>query len=576
MNKIKSVISILLILLILTMSAYAAPTSAITIEVDKDMETGVVTVTGNTGSSKRVSLLVFNPGKDKGDITYSAVGVSSSAVQKQAQTTANSNGDFTFTFKLNEASMGLTKGECKVYVSSADGTAEDSFPHIPSTLINKIVEDINNPEVLVSAQKLQEIMSANEDILELDFETYTVLGEDTIGLASLAYNAINASEADLTLSEIRKVIQDMSVVECFNKDIKSLVMGEGNTFKYNDLLMLDGGDYAKPYALYTDAITAEGVTAVVDGIFAKNDYTSAEDIRDNFAFLCVLNGINKNKQGGTGHVGAILKDCSGVIGLDITKYLALTDDDDISDADSLIADAKAKDKKTLQGVIDTLVPSEDEDDDEEDYSNRGSSTSISVSGGSNSKEDEIENEEPPIPFDDIETSVWAVNAIIYLNNNGIVNGVADRTFSPNDYVTREQFVKMLVLAKNLKLNLEVETFTDADTDAWYRSYLDIAKSNGIVSGKPDGTFGVGEYITRQDVALMLYRLLGEKYDETAMPTSVTDEGEISAYALEGVKHLLSKGIITGFEDGSFKPAKSCTRAEAAVMVYRMMIGGKSK
>jgi|GEM_PF-4830466 len=180
-----------------------------------------------------------------------------------------------------------------------------------------------------------------------------------------------------------------------------------------------------------------------------------------------------------------------------------------------------------------------------------------------------------VTYTDIGMVGWASDAIIKLTDLGVFNGYeeADKTFTfrPNASITREEFVKALLVCtygKGAELTGIRPTFTDAQ-NGWYAPFLDVAEKNELTLGKGDGTFGIGELITRQDLATMVYRMLvKEHYNVNTNDAYFTDGGNISAYAFPCVSALSNAGVVTGYEDGSFGPYNNTTRAEAAVMLFR--------
>lgn len=96
---------------------------------------------------------------------------------------------------------------------------------------------------------------------------------------------------------------------------------------------------------------------------------------------------------------------------------------------------------------------------------------------------------------------------------------------------------------------------------------------GLVNGYDDGRFGVGEQITRQDMAVMAYRavgLAGKQLSETAEAEAFRDNEEIDGYAAEAVDVLQRAGVISGMEDGSFAPTKTASRAQAAKIIVGIL------
>lgn len=183
--------------------------------------------------------------------------------------------------------------------------------------------------------------------------------------------------------------------------------------------------------------------------------------------------------------------------------------------------------------------------------------------------------EPSTPtaptFKDAPSSHWAYEHISKLAANGTISGYDDGTFRPNNKVTREEFVKMIIGATGLVSDSAECDFGDAPKDAWYYSYIASAYSKDIIGGIDSDTFGIGRNITRQDVAVIAARILTYLNADTAQfeETTLTDIDTISDYAQDSVKLLNGMGIISGFDDGSFMPHNALTRAEAATIISRL-------
>ncbi len=171
-------------------------------------------------------------------------------------------------------------------------------------------------------------------------------------------------------------------------------------------------------------------------------------------------------------------------------------------------------------------------------------------------------------FEDLESFVWAKEAINYLAENGIVNGKADMMYYPKDSVTREEFASILVKAFDIKKGENEAEFSDVVSGAWYENNVNLAASAGIVTGKGDGSFGVGEKITRQDMAVMIARVKNLVSENTA--EKFADDENISEYAKEAVYAAKDAGIISGVGDNTFNPLGFATRAEAAMIVYNCL------
>ena len=178
-----------------------------------------------------------------------------------------------------------------------------------------------------------------------------------------------------------------------------------------------------------------------------------------------------------------------------------------------------------------------------------------------------------LKFSDLADFSWAKDEIEYLAYKGIMTGDGIDKFRPGDAITREEFVKILVLGFSLESRDREVTFTDVDSDAWYYESLAVAFNKGIINGLSENRFGIGEKLTRQDAAVILYRLLNsEEYTWEAQRENLLfeDMRDISEYALIAVDALYKVGIINGSDDNKFMPNGYLTRAEAAKMLYNTM------
>ncbi len=181
-------------------------------------------------------------------------------------------------------------------------------------------------------------------------------------------------------------------------------------------------------------------------------------------------------------------------------------------------------------------------------------------------------------FGDLREHEWARDAVEALAKKGIIDGKADGVFAPDDNITREEFVKLIIAALNVDTDIPTAVeFTDVPSDAWYMPYINAASANGIITGISDTEFGAGRAVTREDIAVIMYRAAaacGYVIDATAEMPDFTDKDDISDYADEALGKISEAGIITGYEDNSVRPKNSATRAETAVMVYRLLINIK--
>ncbi|MGG4142381.1 glycosyl hydrolase 53 family protein [Paenibacillus algorifonticola] len=184
-----------------------------------------------------------------------------------------------------------------------------------------------------------------------------------------------------------------------------------------------------------------------------------------------------------------------------------------------------------------------------------------------------------VSFDDIAQYPWAKIAIEGLAAKGIVQGTAAGKFQPAGSVTRAQFVHMLVQAFGLASKDGASTkLSDIKAGSWYEQSVLAAEQNGIIKGRADGSFGINASITREEMAVMLYRAAKQSgfaadagaAQPTGAAASFTDAGQISDYAQEAVAAIKQLGLISGMGNGAFAPQATATRAQSAVVIAKVL------
>ena len=177
-------------------------------------------------------------------------------------------------------------------------------------------------------------------------------------------------------------------------------------------------------------------------------------------------------------------------------------------------------------------------------------------------------------FNDLSDAEWAKEYINDLYTKGIINGVGDGKFAPNNHVKKEEIAKMIVVALKLEATEgETPDFLDVDKNSWYYEYVKIAYQHGIINGVGDNRFGVGEYATREAVATMICRAAEAKgmyLDDVITIYPFDDRDNISDWAVESVEILRESMIINGMYANMFVPKNKITRAETAKLVYGLL------
>ena len=174
-----------------------------------------------------------------------------------------------------------------------------------------------------------------------------------------------------------------------------------------------------------------------------------------------------------------------------------------------------------------------------------------------------------LPFEDVDSDEWYYSAIKYSYNNKIIMGYNSTTFAPNDNITRGMLVTILYRMEGSPKVSTTSKFPDVkDSSMYYYKAVNWAASNKIVSGYDTGKFGPDDNITREQLAVILWKYSkykGKDKDVTADFTKFSDSFKISDYAKKGMNWALGVGVMHG-SNGKLLPQGTATRAEAAAML----------
>ncbi|SFF19418.1 S-layer homology domain-containing protein [Paenibacillus algorifonticola] len=181
-----------------------------------------------------------------------------------------------------------------------------------------------------------------------------------------------------------------------------------------------------------------------------------------------------------------------------------------------------------------------------------------------------------ISFEDLgSVYAWAGKEIEAIAAKGIIEGVENSRFDPNKMVTRAEFAKMLFRSLDLKNASSASTFKDVPITQWYAPYVGAAVQNGLVQGRSGNRFEPEATITHAEMATMIARAaklskgLEEPSDVKAALADLEDAGNLHPSLKTGVAFAAANSLLP-LEKGSFPVNANTTRAEAAVMLYRLI------
>ncbi len=178
-------------------------------------------------------------------------------------------------------------------------------------------------------------------------------------------------------------------------------------------------------------------------------------------------------------------------------------------------------------------------------------------------------------FKDVPSDAWYYDAVKQVYEKGLMNGIdlADSEFAPDMTLTRGMLAVILGRMDGVQSTDTATEYTDVSPDAYYAPYVAWGTENGILNGMGDGTFRPNDPVTREQAAKIIkayYDYKGEgPTGAWAIRLDYSDLADISDWAVEGVMFCTMQGIMTGRENGTFDPKANITRAECAAVIVRI-------
>lgn len=536
---------------------YTAPTL--------DFNTDTVKINGFVPSENEgelVSCMIYSP---VGELIYAG------------EITTNEDGYFCFEVSINQEDVPVSGNlKIKLGADDFDGVYENNEVYFPvmNDRIN-IVTKIKN----ASKTELAEILKEAQQELSLNFTPFVELINDEKTLAELSdriYSvrddipAVSTSDSEQEkgkkISEAQNIIKQQSVLLAMQEKNTEL-FSDSPDLLYDDVMQYSSvdSDGVTIYEIYRSEVSDDGKKEIIKAL-SGNNYKNVSDMLEDFKKAVMLQGLKNPKNKGVGHVAKILtKDNAKATDIDISEYLALNSK---SEANSYIANMNITTLEDVIKYIDTL------DDEKKGSSSSGGSSGGSYGGGvtiiptepvADQEEIKAENEKnnQNTLYVDMAESHWAYSKILELTEKGIVNGKGNGRFAPEESITRAEFVKILCVAMGISTDKITDKFTDVKAEDWYAPYVSAALKAGIIKGVSQTEFGADANITRQDICTIIARL-----EDTLTEYELTFEDAltISEYAKTAVSYLYELGVINGFEDNTFRPQASATRAQAAVII----------
>lgn len=526
-----------------------------------------MTVAGKTAQAiegQDIMIWALNPGCE---LDLADAGAAKQALQFAGITQTTAGGCFSTAFNL----QGLS-GTYQVFAASLEEQWEQPVYARSDKDIEIILQTINSaPSEAVLAQ----LFETYGEVLKIDFPAFDECEDKEAVFAGLADTLKEQPNGRYSaVADVARDVRELTVLQMLNTASSDQVLGLME--KYDAQVDIAILTTYKEWQSAADPLKIDSVKAA-----QAMNCTTMKSFRAALSRELLLQLIANSVQ--WAEVRDILEAYADILGLDMTEYNRANKPAYV--AKQMIG-VSYQNCEALKTAFDAYVKA---------YlkSNSSASSGSGSSGGSGSrkggggavgfvpiadkapeqtaKPDMTVPPEQPEVFSDLADAQWAADVILTLYKAGVINGFEDGSFRPNVPVSREEFLKMAMLAAEQSVGGEASGFTDVVSGEWYEPYVAAAAELEIVRGREDGSFGIGEAVTRQDAAVILFGVLNcVKQINIAGETVFADSGEIAEYARGAVSALSEMGIVNGMPGGIFAPDAFCTRAEAAKMIAGMM------
>lgn len=176
-------------------------------------------------------------------------------------------------------------------------------------------------------------------------------------------------------------------------------------------------------------------------------------------------------------------------------------------------------------------------------------------------------------YDDIQGH-WAQREIELMSSKYVIKGMSDISFSPEENITRAEFAAIITRALELDTSNYENIFKDISSDDWFAKEVQALFKAGIVQGN-QGSFRPNDFISREEMAVMIVRAFKMNASSAEVKDGLskfTDKEDVSSWAADAVSVASKLGILNGVSDSKFAPAVNLTRAQAAAVLKRILIG----
>ena len=536
--------------------------------INTNEQTGQVTISGYDISSanKPVTCIILNSGKTEADINLSGV---EQNINFTKATKSDTFGNYEFKFVINPTNRWTYKA-----IINSNGLSFESkdFSYIS---LNDLAQTLNSIN-MASVDELLLLLPQNVEKFNLKYEDFNMLSEQSKRIMAVEMEKIDFS----VKSDFSDAIQKKQTFSSLYT--KYLIVGMLNDCKNVDDVNLFFENSVNLSALGIDVILnrtpyyanfSSNTLDMFNKYIANQTFESIDSALAKINEAVLLYTVYDKRYT---NLSDVIDAISLIVPIDKTYYNTLN----ASDKLNTYLSVAGKEFADLYHVANSF-----ENEAKRLYNLERSSSNTGGGGGGVhttkfSPEMTVVTPVPILPpdkviskdfekpvFNDIGDYKWATSDIKKLYEKGIINGKAKGMFDPSGNITRAEFIKIVVIAFNIKSESKRVEFADVSGEEWYFPYVNAAAVQGIITGY-NGEFNPNRGLTREEMAVVLFRVAKLANLELSHKTDIAfnDKESIQQSCIEAVNALASVGIVNGISDGIFAPKELSNRAQVARVV----------
>ena len=549
----RSVFSCIIAGTLLGMNTYAANSV-----INKENTEVVITGDG-AAAEENVTLVLLKPGENIENINDANA---KEKIQYLYQSLSDKNGNFKFLIALTED---MAVGEYTARIFKASSVSEDdvdkcSFYFVTESERNTLTQNFNTAEDIAPLiDKLLIYESVDSKILSDGTESDNTIYRDEIIAVFKRMRDADKKTEFASLSDVKKMfyaaaaeVQIKKNPDSLNKVLKCLEVAES-------------GISATEYTKYEKFIKQN---------FGEYSVTTAKTLFETINKEIAVEMVNEATRD---NISRVLANSCDILGLSeniaYKKYVALSGEN-AGKANAKLAGGGYKSNKEIADNLKKITDELPSGDSENRGSTGGGTKKVNLTV--ETKTPAIDSDEPKsvCGFKDLSGCEWAKDSIEMFFERGYISGRSSDKFEPLGKITRAEFVKIAVLAFDLTDDTAQCSFGDCTAGDWFYRFAASAEKAGIITGN-NGLFNPNEYITRQDIAVILDRVISkcniEIESTDAEGVQFADDAQIGDYAKNSIYRLRGRGIMNGDQNNMSCAMNNATRAEATALMHRIYL-----